>query len=55
MRSLAAPLRDAAGTAIAAMNVSTHGGRTSLEELTAEFLPRLLETASNISQAISMR
>lgn len=55
VRSLAAPLSDAAGTAIAAMNVSTHVGRTSLEELTAEFLPRLLETASNISQAISMR
>ncbi|MCY3577809.1 MAG: helix-turn-helix domain-containing protein [bacterium] len=55
VRSLAAPLRDAAGTAIAAMNVSTHVGRTSLDELTAEFLPRLLDTAASISRAISMR
>ena len=55
VRSLAAPLRDASGSAIAAMNVSTHVGRTSLEELNAEFLPRLLETASNISRAIAMR
>ncbi len=55
VRSLAAPLRDAAGTAIAAMNVSTHVGRTSLDELTAEFLPRLLDTASGISQALAMR
>ena len=55
VRSLAAPLRDASGNAIAAMNVSTHVGRTSLEELTAEFLPRLLETASGISRAMAMR
>ncbi len=55
VRSLAAPLRDATGNAIAAMNVSTHVGRTSLEELTAEFLPRLLETASSISRAMAMR
>lgn len=55
VRSLAAPLRDATGTAIAAVNVSTHVGRTDPHELTEEFLPRLLETASNISRAIAMR
>ena len=55
VRSLAAPLRDAAGTAIAAMNVSTHVGRTGLDELTTEFLPRLLDTASSISRALAMR
>ena len=55
VRSLAAPLRNAVGTAIAAINVSTHVGRTSLDELTEEFLPRLLETASGISQAVAMR
>ena len=55
VRSLAAPLRDASGTAIAAVNVSTHAGRTSRQELTEEFLPRLLEAASSISRAIAMR
>lgn len=55
VRSVAAPLRDAAGTAIAAVNVSTHVGRTYRREITEEFLPRLLETAAGISQAMAMR
>jgi len=40
VRSLAAPLRDAAGTAVAAMNVSTHVGRTSMDDIHGVFLLR---------------
>ena len=55
VRSLAAPLRDASGTAVAAVNVSTHAGRTDLTEIHEVFLPRLLDTASQISDALAMR
>ena len=55
VRSLAAPLRDAQGTAIAAMNVSTHAGRTDLDEIHETFLPRLLDAASNITDALAKR
>lgn len=55
VRSVAAPLRDGSGTAIAAMNVSTHVGRTSLDEIEAQFVPELLETAAAISSALALR
>lgn len=55
VRSLAAPLRNAAGAAIAAMNVSTHAGRTDLDQVHDEFLPRLLETAGQINDALALR
>lgn len=55
VRSVAAPLRDANGTAIAAMNVSTHVGRTDMNEINRRFLPRLVETASAISAALAKR
>ncbi len=55
VRSVAAPLRDAAGRAIAAVNVSTHAGRTTLEQVGATFVPRLLETADEINQALALR
>ncbi len=55
VRSLAAPLRDASGEAVAAMNVSTHVARTSLAEIEERFLPSLLETSQAISQALAMR
>ena len=55
VRSIAAPLRNSAGTAIAAMNVSTHAGRTDLDQITEVFLPRLLETAEQITAALAMR
>jgi len=54
VRSLAAPLRDKNGV-VAAMNVSTHAGRTSLDELMQRFLPELLETARSIGDALRMR
>ena len=55
VRSMAAPLRDASGEAVAAMNVSTHVGRTDWPELESRFLPLLLETSNAISRALAMR
>lgn len=52
LRSLAAPLRGREETVVAAMNVSTHAGRTDLEELREVFLPALLETAAAISREL---
>lgn len=54
IRSIAAPLRDKDGV-IAAMNVSTHAARTTLEELKSRMLPALLETAEAISAALRKR
>lgn len=55
VRSVAAPIRDAGGCAIAAMNVSTHVGRTDLDELHEVFVPKLLTTAEQISEALAKR
>src|ERR671918_239267 len=55
LRSIAAPLRDANGGAIAALNVSAATSRVSIEELRESFLPHLLETAEAISTALGRR
>jgi IclR family pca regulon transcriptional regulator len=55
LRSLAAPLRDAARRAVAAMNVSTHAGRTTTEEIHEQILPALLDTAHDIGDALAKR
>lgn len=55
LRSIAAPLRDASGRAIAAMNVSTHAGRTSIDEIHETFLPELIQTAATLSEALGKR
>jgi IclR family pca regulon transcriptional regulator len=55
LRAIATPLVGASGATIAAMNISTHAGRTSLEELHHTFLPRLLETAARINDALAKR
>jgi IclR family pca regulon transcriptional regulator len=49
IRSVAAPVRDGAGTVIAAMNVTVHAAETSVEVLVGEFLPLLLTTANEVS------
>jgi IclR family pca regulon transcriptional regulator len=49
IRSVAAPLRDAAGGVLAAVNVTVHAAETSLETLTGTYLPLLLRTAGDIS------
>ena len=55
LRSLAAPLRDASGGAVAAMNVSTHAGRTTIEEIHEQFLPAVLAAARDIGDALAKR
>jgi IclR family transcriptional regulator, pca regulon regulatory protein len=55
LRSLAAPLRDASGRAVAAMNVSTHAGRTTVDEIRSHILPELLTTAGEIGAALAKR
>ncbi len=55
VRSMAAPIRNAAGCSIAAMNVSTHVGRTDLDQIHREFLPELLDTAEQITAALALR
>jgi IclR family pca regulon transcriptional regulator len=55
LRSIAAPLRDANGRAIAALNVSAATSRVSIEELGESFLPHLLHTAEAISTALGRR
>lgn len=52
VRSVAAPVRDASGEVVAAVNVSTLTTRVSLEELKGEILPRLLEASHRISSAL---
>jgi IclR family transcriptional regulator, pca regulon regulatory protein len=50
VRSIAAPVRDASGRTAAAMNVTVHAAETSIEHLTGEYLPLLLETAAAVSE-----
>ncbi len=50
IRSVAAPVRDASGTTVAAVNVTVHAAETSVGELTHRHLPLLLETADSITQ-----
>ncbi|MQA96433.1 MAG: helix-turn-helix domain-containing protein [Streptosporangiales bacterium] len=48
LRAVAVPLRERDGAVVAAMNVSTHAGRTSSAEVRRDVLPRLLATARAI-------
>jgi IclR family pca regulon transcriptional regulator len=52
LRSLAAPVRGPDGRAVAAVNVSTHVNRTSLEQLRTEVLPELLASTRAIGEAL---
>lgn len=49
LRSVAVPVRDAAGQVLAALNVGTHVGRVSRQELETRFLPALLEASKDLS------
>jgi IclR family transcriptional regulator, pca regulon regulatory protein len=49
IRSAAAPLRDGDGRVIAALNVTVHAAETTLDVLTGEYLPLLLQAAGAIS------
>lgn len=50
IRSIAAPVRDASGATVAAVNVTVHAAETSVSELKRRHLPLLLETAANITE-----
>jgi IclR family transcriptional regulator, pca regulon regulatory protein len=49
LRSIAVPVRDAAGHVLAAMNVSTHASRVSRQDLETRFLPALLAASRELS------
>ncbi|WP_016931564.1 IclR family transcriptional regulator domain-containing protein [Rhodococcus sp. R1101] len=49
LRSLAAPIRDASGTVVASVNLSTHAARYRMEIVHDELVPALLATAEAIS------
>jgi IclR family transcriptional regulator, pca regulon regulatory protein len=55
VRSVAAPLRDARGRAVAAINISGHAGRVTLSTMRDRFLPELLSTADRISERLARR
>ncbi|WP_308169499.1 IclR family transcriptional regulator domain-containing protein [Acrocarpospora catenulata] len=48
LRSLAVPVRDGAGRAVAAVNVATHAARGTPEGIRAALLPALADTAAGI-------
>ncbi|NNC78690.1 MAG: helix-turn-helix domain-containing protein [Acidimicrobiales bacterium] len=49
VRSVAAPVRNSDGRAVAALNVTVHAAETSVDELISDHLPLLLETADAIT------
>ena len=49
LRSLAVPIRDSAGRAIAALNVGTHAQRVSIQDLQVRFLPQLRAVAQELT------
>ncbi|MGZ4149864.1 MAG: IclR family transcriptional regulator domain-containing protein, partial [Actinomycetota bacterium] len=48
VRSVAVPLRDAAGAVVAAINVSSYASRVSVDAVERDVLPKLLATAAQI-------
>jgi IclR family pca regulon transcriptional regulator len=55
VRSAAAPVHDASGNVVAAVNATAHASRVSLERLREEFVPPLLETARAIDADLAVR
>ncbi len=55
VRSVAAPVRDAGGAIVAAINISVPGARVAREELDTRLAPMVRETAQQISQALGAR
>jgi IclR family pca regulon transcriptional regulator len=53
LRSIAVPVVDRAGEAIAALNISTHSTRTTRNEMRDRFLPRLRTVAEQISASVA--
>jgi IclR family transcriptional regulator, pca regulon regulatory protein len=55
LRSIAAPIRNARGRTIAALNVSAHASRSTPTSLRADVLPHLQSTAAQITTALTHR
>jgi IclR family transcriptional regulator, pca regulon regulatory protein len=53
LRSISAPIRGADGRVVAALNVAAAAPRVGLDELRGKFLPLLLDTSGQISQAFA--
>jgi IclR family pca regulon transcriptional regulator len=49
LRSIAAPILDSDGQVVAAVNLSTHASRRTLDDIRRELLPPLLATARHIA------
>lgn len=54
LRSIAVPVRDPAGTVVAAVNVSMHAGRTSAEQAVGVVLPGLRAAAAAIAADLAL-
>lgn len=52
VRSIAAPITNADGEVIAAMNVSCHAARVTVSRMKKEFRPHLVATAAEISERV---
>lgn len=55
LRSAAVPIRDAGGTVVAAMNVSTHASRVSMDDLRRNLLPHVIAAARSIEADLAAR
>jgi IclR family transcriptional regulator, pca regulon regulatory protein len=55
LRALAVPIRDRTGKVVAAVNVSAHASRTSLEAMRRDLLPPLLKAAASIEADLPRR
>jgi IclR family transcriptional regulator, pca regulon regulatory protein len=52
LRSMAVPIRNAAGIAVAALNVGTHAQRVSIQQMQNTFLPHLQAAADELSMLL---
>jgi IclR family pca regulon transcriptional regulator len=53
LRSVAAPIRDPRGNVVAAINISTHASRTTLDSIRKTMLPQLLDIAGRIERDLA--
>jgi IclR family transcriptional regulator, pca regulon regulatory protein len=53
LRAIAAPLRDADGRVVAAVNLAVHASRWTLDAIRRELVPRLLATAGAIERELA--
>ncbi len=54
VRSVAVPIRDAAGQVIAAMNLSGHASRVTVAQMKREFVPALLQASARITATLEL-